>query len=821
MSGTRDDPTVVERIDDVEKLLASPGYYQTTSTFPAYTVAKALDGWHPLFRGGMDMPFVEGSVFFFRVLEGPEDMRRNALVAMGVSPDFWGKMLQRYTHWELAWWREVVQNARDANATQIDLDIQQGRYVDIETGAEADAMVVSAYDNGTGMDAATLRKARLTRGGSVKPESAVGGFGDAKNLILFPWLGWKVETRNLVAQGQHESVQEPPGVHEMSQGIQGTRITVWMPLTQTTTAAFAEQLVERSFLPDVRVRVNGKKVAADLIGGEEVAKATITNPQTGTPIGTVFAHHQPRARTHTGVFIRARGVFMFESYAPKVPGVVYIDLNVPARFAFDASRNSLVGGPRDFVDSLVRRLIKEPEGVLRSKKWMMEKVYRGTGTISVREGKAAETAAKAVARVQDQLAKKQTEKKPPTQEMAKEVADEVGRAMEEQERDEAPPATPEQQTASNLKSSRDTASMLITHFMPRAVTEEQVANAARFAAWQPDLYIVQNLPFWKAPAAVLPEKMADKYLVLLRLWTEVCKFGMVQLGEFQPFGVGFVFMLDGITDQPVLGAHKLHESTHWLMINPLKFKRGPYDYEARAHKWEDDGDRLDLSTEHGLEDICATSIHEITHLQGFADHDQAYASALTQNIKIALRGMRELAQEQLKQIRREVRERKGLAPAKEPEPERAKPTRELPGFMRAEQIPGSLDSYRQLAALVVAFGGLEVALGGGAVPMGRITQAGSDFGYYIASKVSLAGVSVGDAFADAVRTISRQSAHVPLRATTPKLNELAQAGRQAWAAMAGAVTRKLGAEAVDQLGSAIQKQSEQIAEALAAAYDVS
>ena len=229
---TPSDVTTIERIDDVYAILSAPGRYQTTSKFPAYAVAKTLDGWHPLFRGGMDMPFVEGSIFFFEVLSEPErhvypsavpadtvlddtahSIRANPLVAMGVSPDFWSKLLERYRNWELAWWREVAQNSRDAQATQIDWSIAPGTYKDIETGQETEAMVVTAYDNGVGMDADVLRKALLTRGGSVKPEDSVGGFGDAKNLILFPWLGWKVETRDLVALGQHESVMEPPGIH--------------------------------------------------------------------------------------------------------------------------------------------------------------------------------------------------------------------------------------------------------------------------------------------------------------------------------------------------------------------------------------------------------------------------------------------------------------------------------------------------------------------------------------------------------------------------------------------------------------------------------
>lgn len=673
---TSSDVITIERIGDVDAFLGTPGRYQTTSRFPAYAVAKTLDGWHPLFKGGMDMPFVEGSIFFFEVLSEPErhvypsalpedevvddtthSLRSNPLVAMGVSPDFWSKLLERYRNWELAWWREVAQNSRDAQATQIDWSIAPGTYKDIETGQETEAMVVTVYDNGVGMDADILRRALLTRGGSVKPEAAVGGFGDAKNLILFPWLGWKVETRDLVAFGQHESVMEPPGIHTSPSPIQGTRITVWMPLTQTTAETYAQQLLGRSYLPGVRVRVNGKPVAADLIGGEEVSKVAISDSD-GRTVGEIVAHHQKNARANKGLYVRARGVYMFEEWgAGNIPGVVYVDVNAPAKLVFDASRNSLIGSARSFVESLKERLAKEPEAVLLSKKWKSEKIFRGTGSIEVREGRAAEVAAKVIAKHAVQLSKRQEQKKPPTAADIKQMAEDLGAELEQEEQNEGAPVTPEEETAQRMKSSRETATRLVQHAAAQAATTEQVATAVRYAMWKPDLYMINSIPFWKPPAGIEPETMEAKYIILLRAWTEACKFGLNVLGEFHPFGVGFVMMLDGMTSQPVLGAYKRHDGTDWLMINPLKFDRGRYDYEAHEHVWTSAGDRLDLSTDEGVEELCSTAVHEITHLQGFKDHDQGFASQLTQNMKIAHRGMFGFVKEQLKTIRSETRAR--------------------------------------------------------------------------------------------------------------------------------------------------------------------
>jgi len=707
-TGTRENPVVIESISDVDAFLGSPGHYQTTSTFPAYPVVKALDGWHPLFKGGMTMPFVEGDVFFFQVLETPErealpgvvpegeilsdtSLRRNALVAMGVSPDFWSKLLQRYRNWELAWWREVAQNSRDAQATRMEFSVTPGTYRDVETGDSVEAMVVVAYDNGVGMDADILRRALLTRGGSVKPESAVGGFGDAKNLILFPWYGWKVETRDLVAVGQHESVLEPPGVHQVPSGIQGTRITTWMPLTQTTSETYALQLLGRSHLPGVTVRVNGKTIPADLIGGEEVSTAQIKD-EDGKIVGEIVAHHQRNARANKGLYVRARGVFMFEEYAPNIPGVVYVDVNAPAKYVFDASRNSLIGPARQFVEKLKASLAKEPESVLRSKKWKAEKIYRGTGEIEVREGRAAEVAAKAVAKIAGQITKKKTSKAD-----VDSLSKYIEIAFEEDEARAPEPVTLEEQTAQRIQSSRETVVSLVQNFLGHATSTEQVAAAVRFAMWQPDLYVANQMPFWKMPKGLEPETMEQKYVVLLRAWTEACKFGLNALGDFRPFGVGFVMLLDGMNQQPALGAYTRKEDTDWLMINPVKFKRGRYDYDAGEYEWTLEGDRLDMSLDSDIEELCSTAIHEITHMQGFKDHDQGYASQLTVNMKAAHRGMATFMQKQVKTIRSETRARfaeikkEKTAAKKKPE---ATPWKVIVG--RVAVLLGWWDSFRQL-----------------------------------------------------------------------------------------------------------------------------
>ena len=117
-----------------------------------------------------------------------------------IPDDFFVKTLREYSDWRFAWFREVTQNAADAGATRIAFAIH----------AADGKVILSATDNGSGMDEATLRTGLLTLGGSVKDTATpIGGFGYAKHVILLAHRAYQVRTRDLVVTGRggHYSLQ--------------------------------------------------------------------------------------------------------------------------------------------------------------------------------------------------------------------------------------------------------------------------------------------------------------------------------------------------------------------------------------------------------------------------------------------------------------------------------------------------------------------------------------------------------------------------------------------------------------------------------------
>ena len=745
----------IESIENVDDHLSMPGQYYTTTGQQAYLVARSMT-WHPLVQPGEETFFAEGSVYHWTVLPEPKSptsdalpeellnekveidyltdesfqrMQRNGGRRMrrndddgggedwGVTENYFLDRLDAYDRWESAFWRELLQNSRDAGATRIDLSSQETTYMDPKTGESRAAVLCVCRDNGSGMDRETLKRAFFTLGGSVKPAGAVGGFGDAKELILVPWYRYEVRTRDLLAVGQHQKLFAP-GIQSGQQYLQGTEIRVWMPVHKSTNDSYAIGVLEKSHLTGIRVYVNGERVSADLIGGDKVREheITITNytvswTQNGEQRSHTFAYsdefydfktglyrksipftesiekkqvgrmeiwRQSRSKRH-GCFVRGSGVFMFEKQIDaNIKGAIFVDVTAPPRGVFTRKRDALAASSSAsvFLNAYLEELAVDPLSALKKERADRNKeriIYTGTGPLNVRDGEGARVAqeerAKRKARTAEMGAEMaikidltQTKVKKSgalelTNDQMKVAVDFLTNFLDEEQKaaDAAQDERPVDQAAPELVPLPETFESMAKD--SRFVNVEQLAGALQFAAWKPDLFVYQNLDNWKMPKDFNPLTMKPKYLRLLRLWSELCKYALVRLGMFTPFGVGWIF--DTEKDQDgndlVMGAGSLRENgTEWLLLNPVKMKRTKSSSDEYP-EYEVEGDYYDLSTDESIEELCASVIHEVTHMQGFGKHDQRYAYALTDNIKIAF-GMERAAKKILKGVNRVVRE---------------------------------------------------------------------------------------------------------------------------------------------------------------------
>jgi len=137
-------PTFIDRIDDPEEFVEQAQVVQTDSSTQAFGVLKAL-AWHPNVRIAEEFFFDDGAAIV-AVVGG--DVRPNP-EQMGFDPAYWANKLDAYPRWETAWWREVVQNARDAGATRVELECRIENYTSAD-GKTVEAIRCTCRDNGRG-----------------------------------------------------------------------------------------------------------------------------------------------------------------------------------------------------------------------------------------------------------------------------------------------------------------------------------------------------------------------------------------------------------------------------------------------------------------------------------------------------------------------------------------------------------------------------------------------------------------------------------------------------------------------------------------------
>lgn len=630
------DSELLERITDVESFVTTPGKWHTTSSHQAYQVLQALS-WHPQVKLGDELFVPEGSILFAEVL-GVKPLTANVTkVGWGTVEDFYENRLRDYDNWEAAFWRELVQNARDAKATRVDIECGPDVFQDPETGDRVDAMRCSFTDNGGGMSYDTMMNAFFRRGGSQKAEGSAGGFGDAKNLILTPWLGYRVESRDAVVVGRHEELFADFIVESGAPFVSGTRISVWMPLTKTTTPEHAQYLIEQSSLNQIAFYVNGKRVKSSLATGSIVKEVPV---KVGSSVvGSLTVRHSPRASRH-GVYVRSYGLytFAFTGFSGEFKGVVTIDLDAPPVNVFTTKRDGLSynSSAKADVTAILQSLTQDPKSTLKKKRDKKEWVFRGTGSLQVREGQVAEMAAETLSKLNLGSRMKKTSSGsytidfPTGKDAIKLVEDVFAQA------DELSDTSDGEQQGPSLAPLSSTFMEAISS--AEFIDSEQVATAMKMALWQPDFLLFQNISPFKLPASMHPNTMSKKTHELLRVWTEICRFLMVQYGMNRPFGVGFVLDTEydhRAYEETVIGAmYVKNEAGEWLLVNPIHVNRFGSGDDVRFEA----GDlRFDVDRPRDIEELISSAVHEITHMQGFSSHNEAYTSQLTHNIGAALR----------------------------------------------------------------------------------------------------------------------------------------------------------------------------------------
>lgn len=516
-------------------------------------------------------------------LAGPDDPTRRSIT---IGKEFFLTALKDYDDWKLKWWREVVQNAVDAKSS----NVRMGAIANPDN-----TTTVYCDDDGIGMDTDTVLNKFLVLGASTKGAgtNTAGGFGKAKELLLLPWISWRIHTRDTLIEGA--------GIDYTVQSVrvrQGMRLEVVMPADNTTTEYHGTAFLEKSFIPQIRFTINGKLVEADL--------APMT-PISSIP-GKVDLYFNPTKEKQSLLYVRTRGLYMFYRYIGEVPGYVLAELSGPSIELLTANRD----GFRDYqvaseIDRLGVRIAKDNMSALKSKQGLIRQKFVGSGKFRARMAAA---------------------------DMLQQIGPSLGGHLSN---DDSAKILSVFHEYTRTDESTGQATQLPPYDVAQAMLDQKftgpnhIEAAIQQLVWEPDFYLMNDIEGFKVPRKFWPATMTPFVLKLAKTWVELCRFVLMQLGSTTKFGVGFIFSQS--TAAAALEEEENKDGVaHWLMLNPYR----KYERSGEGEIWR--------PTQHAdLQWLYAAAIHEATHIADKIQyHDESFASALTYNIAKCADGYRKI-----------------------------------------------------------------------------------------------------------------------------------------------------------------------------------
>ncbi len=248
---------------------------------------------------------------------------------VAIPPEHFTKSVKAdYSDHKAAIFREAIQNSVDAGATLIAIVVNDNS--------------VTIEDDGCGMTPDVLVQALLTMSGSFKSSGSIGGFGQAKSLLLFQHDSYEVHTRSTHVTG---SVLDYEMYVDVPERV-GTRITMNFREDYGFTQ---EDMLARAiaFVTDCDTR------ATITINGSVYNRNRVTRMVKEMDWCKVYCENSEEERNE--VVIRINGVKMFSKWVGAIKKNIIVEITKPSTEILTSNRDGFVWT----VDNQVGALIQE------------------------------------------------------------------------------------------------------------------------------------------------------------------------------------------------------------------------------------------------------------------------------------------------------------------------------------------------------------------------------------------------------------------------------------------------------------------------------
>jgi len=252
-----------------------------------------------------------------------------------------------YQNWKHALVREFVQNGRDCGSKRIDFRFE-GDFLTVE-------------NDGRPMSLDIMTNVLLSLGGSFKDDpDAVGGFGQAKNLLYFRWSSWSVMSGGYLIRGSGPNYADPEEVPFFA----GTRSVLNLKKDGVNPGRLeddCEWYMKLCQLGDCHLYLNGERIEGTLHRGRKIGQLEDDDG----PFADTFFNKSADRNSRVLVFVN--GLFMFHSAFHDAPGQVSVNLTRPSKDLMTANRDGLRGTYSAILESFVYKLAKDSESTTREK----------------------------------------------------------------------------------------------------------------------------------------------------------------------------------------------------------------------------------------------------------------------------------------------------------------------------------------------------------------------------------------------------------------------------------------------------------------------
>ncbi len=596
------------------------GLYVTAAASPAFPTLTAMKVGGDAKIAGMYFDENGDEIVGFKIGKPGREVASNP--RMEISQRWLQNAILDYSDWKEKFWRECVQNSADARAKNILLSAVKN---------DDGTFIISCEDDGTGMTLDVLLNKFLVLGGTTKEGGAEtsGGFGKAKEMIILPWIGWAIHTKNSAAVGagdaytvytvengkwqwhqlEGETSPEFPPPGRPPEDRKGTYLAVLMPSEKHTNVAEAMAYVEKCWLPKIKFHFYGNAPQID----SSAVQGDLRNGRLIREIGDKAKIYYTKSSTRISrCLIRTReGLYMFNEYLPyDVSGYVVVELLKPSVEIITSNRDGISDSQvRQALREFLNNLAANTKSALNSQKYKITKVYKGE-KFTAQDQRIAES--EMVLSIGEMMRVKigKEDRYEISDQAARAISDQVDHAEQQASRSPGEVVLTTNKEAAAVMAEQD--------FRSRDACEV----LAKQLVWKPAFILHNDIDEFKIPSKFKPEGMTPATLRLIKVWTEFCRFVLTQLGSKLEWGVGFIFSDDA------RAALYTYDSVQWLVLNPFK---------------SNNQDIYNPSNEADRNLLYSMAIHECTHLHNDApDHNETFSTFITINFALCTGGVKKI-----------------------------------------------------------------------------------------------------------------------------------------------------------------------------------